>query len=80
MVEEPVATLNPVIITTSDEDPNDYEKDTDWERESDMDKEIDRMFDEARGEDPTLEAPPEGQPFEVKAGKVISEGKGHKVL
>jgi hypothetical protein len=27
-----------------------------------------------------LEAPPEGQPFEVKAGKVIKEAKGHKVL
>jgi len=38
------------------------------------------MFDEARGEDPTLEAPPEGRPYEVKAGKVINEGKGHKVL
>ena len=42
--------------------------------------------EEERGEEKkktellTYEAPPEGQPFEVKAGKVINEGKGHKVL
>ena len=28
----------------------------------------------------TIEAPPEGQPYEVKAGKILNEGKGQKVL
>jgi hypothetical protein len=27
-----------------------------------------------------MEPPPEGQPYEVKAGKVLTEGKGNKVL
>jgi hypothetical protein len=45
-----------------------------------LSEEIDALFEEAQPEQPTLQAPPEGQPYEVKAGKVINEGKGQKVL